>query len=714
MRGNRPRRSAFATISLLALALVAPGLFVTSARAACPNVTGTETTTQILADGDSCTVTGSGHIDVSGTPGANGIFGAGNNTVTIEAGGRITTNNAMGIDIGGDNNAIDNAGTISTSGLWAIGIHARDNNVIANNGTIGTGGRWAYGIYLNNNNTITNNGTITTSGDDAGGIEANNNNTITNNGTVGTSGDDANGIFAGYNNIITNGGIISTNGSGADGIHVIAVSTITNSGTISTSDFSATGIHAGTGNIITNSGTISTGGDRAYGISAWYDNIVTNSGTISTDGDRAYGIYARRDNTITNRGRVSSARSWGVYADGGGNAITNSGLIRGLLDPSTGATTGAISFAGTGNTLTLAPGSVLIGLVKLGDATAVNINTDLPAILYVDDLTHGTFDSLTHTIHQDAANSRVIAFSPELLEENSGGMSAKLVMDGVSGVLFGGDAATTVVAATAGDGPARRAAPNAPRMSMLAGSFLNRGKSKNPALWSTVYGGLMALRFHPSPGFLVGLHGGADRTKTKGGKSKSGWFGGVHARYENEGLWLAGLLTAGRAGAGGIITFLDNFSPTGYRAFALGGHTKFISAESRLGMSFAVPEAPMMSLSPELMARVTRVKNRVRVSGLPMLPSGGGKSTMFDGRAQLTAAFDLSTAPEQQVRLLLTSGVALHDEKGNGNDRVTCFGGLKLQMRTAENVGFFVGGEGHVGKGGVVGVAGNVGIDVRF
>lgn len=428
------------------------------------------------------------------------------------------------------------------------------------------------------------------------------------------------------------------------------------------------------------------------------------------------GVLSGSD-TLSNRGQIVSSQSWGVRAlKAGGNTVINSGLIRGLLDPTNTATTGAISFTGSENTLTLNPGSVLIGLVKLGDATTVNINTTRPVILYVDDVANGTFNSTTHsTIYVDAANNRVIAYNPSALRSTGGGMTVKLVGDGVSSVLFGGAAATTVVTAASGDGSARQAAMDAPQVSMLAGGFATRGKSKSPALWSTAFGGLMALRFHPAPGLLIGLHGGAARTKVEGNKGKSGGFGGVHARFENEGFHLAGVLTAGRAGTGGgSVTFLDNFSPTGFTTFTLrGGKVTFISAEGRLGVTFAVPEAPMVTLTPALMARVTRMKTKGgSISGLPI--SGGDKSTMFDGRAQITAAFDVSTMPEQQARLLVTSGVALHDEKGGANDRVTGFGALKLQVRTAEGISFFAGGEGHVGKGGIVGLAGSAGFNLRF
>ena len=94
-----------------------------------------------------------------------------------------------------------------------------------------------------------------------------------------------------------------------------------------------------------------------YGIRA---NIglanVTNSGSITGTGITAAGIYAGTNAIVTNNAGASIAGGAnGIIAFGGGSSVFNAGTISGG--------TAAIQFAGTGNTLTLAQGSVISGIV---------------------------------------------------------------------------------------------------------------------------------------------------------------------------------------------------------------------------------------------------------------------------------------------------------------------------------------------------------------
>ena len=110
------------------------------------------------------------------------------------------------------------------------------------------------------------------------------------------------------------------------------------------------GIVANTGfaNVI-NSGSI-TGGD---GIVANTAANVTNSGSIT--GTANYGIYAGTNATVTNNAGASIAGGqFGIIAStAGSSSVFNAGTISGG--------TAAIQFAGIGNTLTLAQGSVISG-----------------------------------------------------------------------------------------------------------------------------------------------------------------------------------------------------------------------------------------------------------------------------------------------------------------------------------------------------------------
>ena len=83
---------------------------------------------------------------------------------------------------------------------------------------------------------------------------------------------------------------------------------------------------------------------------------VINSGSITGTSGSGYGISAFTDATVTNNVGGSIAGGWfGIHAFAGGSSVFNAGTISGG--------TAAIQFAGIGNTLTLAQGSVISGNV---------------------------------------------------------------------------------------------------------------------------------------------------------------------------------------------------------------------------------------------------------------------------------------------------------------------------------------------------------------
>jgi autotransporter-associated beta strand protein len=141
------------------------------------------------------------------------------------------------------------------------------------------------------------------------------------------------------------------------GIEAFAGSVVvTNSGSItSTLDYS---IFANTNATVTNSAGGSITG--AIGINA--DNgsaVITNSGSIT--GSSQYGIFAFASATVTNNAGASiTGAGYGIVAgagngivNGGGSSVFNAGTISGGI--------AAIAFNGSGNTLTLASGSVISG-----------------------------------------------------------------------------------------------------------------------------------------------------------------------------------------------------------------------------------------------------------------------------------------------------------------------------------------------------------------
>lgn len=267
-------------------------------------------------------LTNSGSI--SGT-GDTGVLSVGSATVTNNAAGTIT-GQLVGIDTSGPA-TVSNFGMIS--GASGVGIIASSGPVTVTN----YAGATIIGGF---------------SGIQAGAAGAN----VVNFGTI------AGGTGEGVE--ISNGGGTVINGAGASitaGIGVQAdviasptgTLTVVNSGSITgTRD---NGIFSGTSVTVTNNagGTIT---GRNQTIAADGAANVINSGVIS--GNRV----AIGGSTVTVTNNAGATITGEITASAGGSAVTNAGSIS-----ATGRSPLAIGFAGTGNTLTLIPGSTISGLV---------------------------------------------------------------------------------------------------------------------------------------------------------------------------------------------------------------------------------------------------------------------------------------------------------------------------------------------------------------
>ena len=306
-------------------------------------------TTGIYASIGSANVINSGSI--AGTS-DTGIYGGANATVTNAAGASITGDRGIVAFTGVAD--VTNSGSIT--GTSDDGIFARTKATVINTagGSI-TGGQ--YGIIVSLGSAeVTNSGGIT-GGTDVGGagISANTDATVINN--------------AGGNITGGNYGILSNTGS----------VNVTNSGSITgTAEFVGRAISAGAdATVINNANAIITGDTYGIFANAGFAN-VTNSGSITAPNGNA--ISAARVMVTNNAGASITSRQVGIFALGSGSSIFNAGTISGshaaiqLLDGGSSVFNAgtissdfsAIRFAGTGNTLTLAPGSVITGDVGGG------------------------------------------------------------------------------------------------------------------------------------------------------------------------------------------------------------------------------------------------------------------------------------------------------------------------------------------------------------
>lgn len=171
------------------------------------------------------------------TTGQQIMFNAGDIGV-IELGGTVSPAvGQTGVLMGAEDQVLDNAGSIATTGAFGYGVYSElAGATIDNSGSIATTGAFGYAIYsLGADATIDNSGSITTADAFGFGIfSAGTDATITNSGDIATAGDFGYGIFsAGTDATITNAGSIATTGGLGTGIYAAgADATVTNSGSI--------------------------------------------------------------------------------------------------------------------------------------------------------------------------------------------------------------------------------------------------------------------------------------------------------------------------------------------------------------------------------------------------------------------------------------------------------------------------------------------------
>jgi hypothetical protein len=324
----------------------------------------------------------------------NSIFLSGGAIGLLDTATLTVTNTATGI--------ISGISPDEARGISAVTANVTNSGTISGTATGGDIG-FATGIFaatanVTNFATISGNGTGFDVGVGSGIVAdiANVTNFATISGTGTAINDDRSSSGTGISTDIanvTNFGVISGTGTAAaisrgSGTGIIAdiTANVTNFGTISgtasagnSSIGDAVGIQAtlfqNTTANVTNFGTISgtgTGGNigSGLGISAANAN-VTNHGTISGTGTgtvigAGIGIIVGEQGTgtgnVTNYGTISgtgTTEGTGIHLqDGATSNVTNAGTIFG--------TTAAIQFAGNADTLTLLPGSTIIGAINLG------------------------------------------------------------------------------------------------------------------------------------------------------------------------------------------------------------------------------------------------------------------------------------------------------------------------------------------------------------
>jgi uncharacterized protein with beta-barrel porin domain len=298
-RGDRDRRRAVVAAARSLAAAIAIVLLAGEAARAA--------CTPAAADGESVICTGTTTNQGGGAPGTSATttgYGTGVETGTTVNVASGATNTVTGNDFGiflGDATVINNAGASITGGVHGI-VAATGFADVTNSGSIT--GVTQFGIFANTNATVINNVGASITGSQRG-------------------------VFA------LNGSADVTNSGSVTGIAEFGIVANTNATVINNAGASITGGHEG---ILAANGFAD----------------VTNSGSITGAVD--FGIVANTNATVINNAGASIAGGvTGIVAHAGGSSVFNAGTISGG--------SAAIQFAGTGNTLTLAPTSQIFGLV---------------------------------------------------------------------------------------------------------------------------------------------------------------------------------------------------------------------------------------------------------------------------------------------------------------------------------------------------------------
>ncbi|WP_314950583.1 autotransporter domain-containing protein [Bradyrhizobium cosmicum] len=250
---------------------------------------------------------------------------------------------------------VESGATVSGTAANARGIYLGQGTVINKAGATITGDQSGISTGGSNALAVTNSGTIL--GNDYG-IDGHALTTITNNarGTItGTSY----GV-SGFELVLDNYGAIT--GTNYGGAAAFLAGTITNyaGGTITGRSYGVTINQTG---LVNNYGTISgvgLGVQAAIGVGA--NSIINNfsGGIVTSRGQAAIAVGA--GSAIYNYGSVSGLL-YGIHANPGAAGVTvyNAGSISATVPDGNIGAIGAILFEGTGNKLTIAPGSSISG-----------------------------------------------------------------------------------------------------------------------------------------------------------------------------------------------------------------------------------------------------------------------------------------------------------------------------------------------------------------
>ncbi len=570
--------------------------------------------------------------------------------------------------------------TVDQNGTNGYGTNTDTGNTIAvgpGASVTGTG----LGITFNTG-TVLNSGNITGAGY---GVYGGNAATVVNSGSI--SGSNGIGsIGAIIANVTNSGSIIGT----SDGISTPnGTATVSNSGSITGGQI---GIVATTA-YVTNSGTIT--GTAQNGINASTATVI-NSGTITG------GTYAIFGGTaVTNSGTIIG----GTYGIGAGiGNVTNSGTISGGI--------AALEFHASADTLTLLPGSRIIGAIILaGGGDIVNFRTGNQNL---------TFDTLagatvTSNVPFAVSGNRVATIDPTAFANaNTTLMDFSRGISSVLGNRFG-TMATAPAGAALGFAPQSDVAAQAndafdaiPGLSAYASDAV---MFKNPtvqysdgtALWARGFAGQRVQQvdgalLHTLNQFYGGMIGGDRQVAANlslggffgAGKTRSSLelnsgdtdsdlvFGGVFGRYTWGASFLNVALQGGYSHNATTRNINNNLAPGGLESATASYNGWYVNPEATVGHTIALGSLAGASyaLTPSLQLRYVygSFGGYTESGSTANLTVGSRTAQNFEERGQFKLARTQVFAPTEMLTASITGGVLGNQRVGAGTIDATLLG----------------------------------------
>ncbi len=487
------------------------------------------------------------------------------------------------------------------------------------------------------------------------------------------------------------GPITTTQNLGAD-----ETCTVEEGGEITTAGDAVNG--TGGGHTVTINGGITTTSDNAEGVRVDGNGstvVVGSTGTIKTNGDSAFGLHALgNNNTLINRGtiKVEGSNADGIQIDGDNNTIINSGLIQ-ASGPSSYSIDIDTNNTNQKNTLTLLPGSRLIGVVELstgidageetvnfhnrvGTAITFDATGDLPEVI-------DTIGWAYLTITPNTGNPYVVVIDPTVLAQ--AGVQLHDLTAGISNSVHTRLDAARIARSRAAAG--LRATAHAAQIAADIGDSFGNATDPVPAapaaqerfrIWAQGFGahrkvdaqgrqndakhkfvgGIvgfdMALDMASLSGTRVGAFAGYSRGDLETGRSmqKIGhnsqnvetdtFFGGVYADYTQPAWYARLILSLGTLDNDSTRLVMDNTAPNGFWLAKGSYDGMYFSPEVAAGADFTL--AGMM-LMPSARLRYAHLSldgytetGRPTGASASELRVADRDVNLFAGRAQLAVA----------------------------------------------------------------------------